>query len=87
MKAVHLRRRVECVPPKPMVISVDNNAGPGKWLRLFIEVSLALLLSKAALPVMRSIWASRICWSSLAAITVADSLQQNSLDRSSQCAG
>lgn len=66
MKTVHLCRRVECVPPKPMVISVDNNAGPGKWLRLFIEVSLALLLSKAALPVAH-VWASRTRWSSSAA--------------------
>ncbi len=31
-------RRVECVPPKPMVIYVDNNGGQGAWLRLFIEV-------------------------------------------------
>ncbi|CAK0787061.1 hypothetical protein CVIRNUC_010277 [Coccomyxa viridis] len=30
-------RRVQCVPPKPMVISVDNNGGQGAWLRLFIE--------------------------------------------------
>ena len=67
MRGVHLCRRVECVPPKPMVISVDNNAGPGKWLRLFIEVSLALLLSKAALPLMH-VCASRVCWSSFAAI-------------------
>ncbi|CAL5229279.1 g12572 [Coccomyxa viridis] len=30
-------RRVECVPPKPMVISVDSNGGQGAWLRLFVE--------------------------------------------------
>lgn len=29
-------RRVECVPPAPMVVFVDNNNGPGSWLRLFI---------------------------------------------------
>ena len=37
-----VRRRVQCVPPKPMVISVDNNGGQGAWLRLFIEVSSPL---------------------------------------------
>lgn len=26
------------MPPKPMVIYVDNNGGQGNWLRLFIEV-------------------------------------------------
>ena len=31
-------RRVQCVPPKPMVIFVQNNGGPGSWLRLFVEV-------------------------------------------------
>jgi len=30
-------RRVECVPPQKIVISVDNSAGPGGWLRLFVE--------------------------------------------------
>lgn len=29
-------RRVECVPPAAMVVFVDNNNGPGGWLRLFI---------------------------------------------------
>ena len=38
------RRRVQCVPPKPMVISVDNNGGQGAWLRLFIEVSFPIAL-------------------------------------------
>jgi hypothetical protein len=35
-------RRVQCVPPKPMVIYVDNNGGQGSWLRLFIEVTYFL---------------------------------------------
>ena len=30
-------RRVECVPPQKIVISVDNSVGPGGWLRLFVE--------------------------------------------------
>lgn len=34
-------RRVECVPPKPMDIYVDNNGGQGNWLRLFVEVRIA----------------------------------------------
>ena len=42
-KLLFTPRRVECVPPKPMVIYVDNNGGQGKWLRLFIEVLLCLL--------------------------------------------
>ncbi len=33
-------RRVECVPPVPMVVYVDNNNGPGSWLRLYIEVGI-----------------------------------------------
>lgn len=37
-------RRVECVPPKPMDIYVDNNGGPGNWLRLFVEVRAPFLL-------------------------------------------
>ena len=43
-----MRRRVQCVPPKPMVISVDNNGGQGAWLRLFIEVSFPLHHTLAA---------------------------------------
>ena len=31
-------RRVECVPPQKIVVSVDNNHGAGGWLRLFVEV-------------------------------------------------
>ena len=30
-------RRVECVPPQRIVVSVDNNNGAGGWLRLFVE--------------------------------------------------
>ena len=38
------------MPPKPMVISVDNNGGQGAWLRLFIEVSAPLHHSDWLLP-------------------------------------
>ena len=30
-------RRVECVPPKKMVVYVDQSHGQDKWLRLFVE--------------------------------------------------
>ncbi|KAK9835375.1 hypothetical protein WJX81_005549 [Elliptochloris bilobata] len=30
-------RRVECVPPQKIIVSVDNNNGAGGWLRLFVE--------------------------------------------------
>ena len=49
-----MRRRVQCVPPKPMVISVDNNGGQGAWLRLFIEVSPPLHHSDWLLPASSS---------------------------------
>jgi expansin (peptidoglycan-binding protein) len=35
-------RRVQCVPPKPMVIFVDTNGGQGSWLRMFVEVRTGL---------------------------------------------
>lgn len=35
-------RRVECVPPQKIIVSVDNNHGTGGWLRLFVEVCPAL---------------------------------------------
>ena len=31
-------RRVECTPPLPVSISIDNNIGVGGWLRLVVEV-------------------------------------------------
>lgn len=40
-------RRVECVPPAPMVVFVDNNNGPGGWLRLFIGKPFSLLLCRS----------------------------------------
>ena len=42
------------MPPKPMVISVDNNGGQGAWLRLFIEVSFPLHHSDWLLPASSS---------------------------------
>eukprot|EP00884_Botryococcus_braunii_P000413 jgi/Botrbrau1/10372/Bobra.146_2s0010.1 len=30
-------RRVECVPPSNLVVYADQNYGPDKWLRLFVE--------------------------------------------------
>ena len=36
-------RRVECVPPQKIIVSVDNNRGTGGWLRLFVEVCPALI--------------------------------------------
>lgn len=38
MGRVHIQyRRVECVPPKKMVVYVDQAHGKDKWLRLFVE--------------------------------------------------
>lgn len=31
-------RRVDCTPPLPVSISIDNNVGVGGWLRLVVEV-------------------------------------------------
>ncbi len=33
-------RRVNCVPPKDISVSIDNNRGQGGWLRLQITVQL-----------------------------------------------
>ncbi len=35
-------RRVNCVPPKDISVSIDNNRGQGGWLRLQITVHLSL---------------------------------------------
>lgn len=32
-------RRVDCTPPNPVSIDIDNNVGSGGWLRLVVEVS------------------------------------------------
>ena len=32
-------RRVNCVPPKDIGVSIDNNRGEGGWLRLQITVT------------------------------------------------
>ena len=32
-------RRVQCVPPSNLFVSVDNNLGDGAWIRLQITVS------------------------------------------------
>jgi hypothetical protein len=31
-------RQVECAPPADLRVQVDQNAGPGGWLRLLVEV-------------------------------------------------
>lgn len=31
-------RRVDCTPPLPVSVAIDNNAGVGGWLRLVVEV-------------------------------------------------
>lgn len=35
-------RRVDCTPPLPVSVAIDNNAGVGGWLRLVVEVSLSI---------------------------------------------
>jgi hypothetical protein len=38
-------RRVDCTPPLPVSIAIDNNVGVGGWLRLVVEVRPASVLS------------------------------------------
>lgn len=44
-------RRVDCTPPNPVTIEIDNNVGVGGWLRLVVEVT-PLFKSKFACNTM-----------------------------------